>query len=67
MSLPKYIPVMKGNATAFTCLGNWYDTADPSSIKSMFEILGQVGKRDYATGISEYLSAVYDLPEDLCY
>jgi len=67
MSLPKHIPVMKGNATAFTCLGNWYDTADPSSIKSMFEILGQCGKRDYATGIVEYMDAVYNQSEESCY
>jgi len=56
--LPKYVPVMKGNATAFTCLGNWYDTSNLESIKSMFEILEQVGKRDRKTGFAEYQKAL---------
>lgn len=38
-SLPKFVRVMKGNATAFTCLGNWYDLADPESMESLREML----------------------------
>ncbi len=59
MSLPKYVPVMKGNSTAFTCLGNWYDTNDRESIKSMFEILKTCTARDVATGFDEFLEAMF--------
>lgn len=59
MSLPKYVPVMKGNPTAFTCLGNWYDIADPESVKSMFEILNRVSVRDRTTGFEEFQEALF--------
>jgi len=61
MSLPKYVPVMKGNPTAFTCLGNWYDLADRESIESMFKILNDdvCSKRDRDTGFKEFMDAMY--------
>lgn len=61
MAFPEYknVPVMKGNDTAFTCLGNWYDTSDKESIESMFTILLGCSKTDRKTGYQEYLDAAY--------
>ena len=58
--LPKYVPVMKGTSTAFTCLGNWYDLADPESLESLHGMLLQVSKRDLRTGLSELFEKVVE-------
>ena len=61
MAFPEYkhVSVMKGNDTAFTCLGNWYDTSDKESIESMFAILLDCTPADRKTGYQEYLDAAY--------
>jgi hypothetical protein len=52
--LPKYVPVMKGNASAFTCLGNWYDLKDPESMESLHGILARVTSlRNLRTAVAE--------------
>jgi hypothetical protein len=52
--LPKYVPVMKGRASAFTCLGNWYDLKDPESMESLQGTLALVTSlRDLRTAVME--------------
>jgi len=54
-----YIPVQKGNKTAFTCLGNWYDLADVKSFESLMLLLKSIrSKRDYKTAINEIFEAI---------
>ncbi len=61
MAFPEYkhVSVMKGNDTAFTCLGNWYDTSDLESIESMFSMLLDIPRGDRKTGYQEYIDALY--------
>lgn len=52
--MPKLVPVMKGNASAFTCLGNWYDLNDPQSMESLRCTLAHVTSvRDLRTATAE--------------
>jgi len=51
---PKHVPVMKGNPSAFTCLGNWYDLNDPDSMHSLHCMLAHVTSlRDLRTAVGE--------------
>lgn len=52
-TLPPFVPVMKGNPSAFTCLGNWYDLGDPASMESLEAILKLTGKTDTRTAREE--------------
>lgn len=55
----KYILVTKGNDTAFTCLGNWYDTADEESMRSVFAMLAEcTSVRDRRTAVEELFNAL---------
>lgn len=54
-----YVQVSKGNPTAFTCLGNWYDTADSKSMASLAMLLATItSKRDILTAIEEIREAM---------
>ena len=56
--------VMKGNETAFTCLGNWYDLADRESCADLLETLAGVrGYRDKNTAIAEIVDHANTLLE----
>ena len=58
MSMPRYVPVQKGNRGAFTCLGNWYDLDCEDSMDSLKAILKMVrGPRDLHTAIEELVDA----------
>jgi hypothetical protein len=51
---PKHVPVSKGNPTAFTCLGNWYDLNDPESMYSLRCTLAHVTSvRDLRMAVEE--------------
>ena len=64
MTLPKHVPVAKGNKTAFTCLGNWYDLADRESCASLLELLAGVkSHRDKNTALAEIVDHANTLLE----
>jgi len=56
--LPKYVPVMKGNPGAFTCLGNWYDLDSQESMASLDGMIKWVrSKTDLKTAKQEIAEA----------
>lgn len=57
--LPRSVPVSKGNKSAFTVLGDWYDYKDPKSMAALaIMMLGVTGKTDAATARKEIEDAV---------
>lgn len=62
------IRVMKGNKTAFTCLGCWFDLADPDSMETLEHMLKGVTARGdlrmAAKEIHEAWLAVYNGKKD---
>lgn len=52
-TLHTFVPVMKGNPSAFTCLGNWYDLADPASMESLEAMLKTTEKAGTKTAREE--------------
>lgn len=57
--------VMKGNKTAFTCLGNWYDLADRKSCADLLETVVRVtSRRDKDTAIAEIVDHAQTLLSD---
>ena len=58
--------VLKGNRTAFTCLGNWYDIADRESCADLLDTLCCVrSMRDKNTAIAEIVDHVQTLLEEV--
>lgn len=56
--------VAKGNKTAFTCLGNWYDLADRESCADLLETLAMVtSRRDKNRAIAEIVDHANTLIE----
>lgn len=58
--------VLKGNRTAFTCLGNWYDLADRESCADLLWVLAGVrSMRDKNTAIAEIVDHAQTLLEEI--